>query len=352
MKTKKTIFILISSFILTAAAILVYFLFLIKPSGEIIFYTHLYNSDVKEELSVILDKFDKTNPHINLTYHILPYRDMIREIESPANRGDMSKTSVILSSLVYSDIDDDAYISPGTWTGTEWKLYYNQDIWKQTMGEKDPGSLNSLNFSDFCTEIRDSMKDEQIIFSASSRYYIQWLSWVQHLKLVLSNGRMPSSLELSQWSDAVSLFDSLVEEGYINRDHGEINEASAALKMFRGESLFTLSTDRLYNIFLPGDREKIGSISFPSGKKRQWSVGSGFYLAALKYREKSLNTRKATRLLIDYLRSEQVINSLLVDTGTKLTPPRKKYSKITEIPSIADIPDNEALRELIDYIRK
>ena len=323
----------------------------VVPSGKITAYFHLYSSPVKEQLEQVFLKFSREYPEVELVYYIEPYLDMRRKKIDFLSNNQLSEDHVVISSSTAADIRDGSEISPGLWTGTDWKLFYNSEVLSQlNISEEDLQEISQLRFMDFIKTLSPGLKSNQTLFAVSSRYYIQWLSWLQHLELEQNSGRMPKSFALSEWQDSIDLFNELVESGYINPDHGDINEASTALRMFKGEALFSLSTDSIYSIFLPGDRKYIKQLNFPGSLKQGWNVGSGFYLTMKKPEKVTRNANAAAHAFFEYLRSDEVIDQMLKTTGVKLHPARTR-GMLIEIPTISDQVGNAELYEIIDYIR-
>lgn len=352
---KKRVWLYAILFLLIAFLLLATFWFFylntIEPKGKVTAFFHLYSSPVKEELEQVLSNFSRMYPEVELVYSIEPYLDMKRRRTDFFSNNQLAEDHAVVSSLIAADIPENSEISPGSWTGTEWKLFYNSEVLSQlNTSEEDLQVMSESGLTDFIENLSPRLKPDQTLFAASSRYYIQWLSWLQHLELEQSSGRMPNSLALENWQDSIDKFNRLVESGYINQDHGDINEASTALRMFQGDALFTLATDSIYSIFLPADRTSIRSLTFPGSSDQGWFVGSGFYLTMTKPQKITRGAEAAAQLLIEYLRSDEVISQILRTTGVKLHPVRTRQM-FNEIPSISDQVGNTELQEIIDYIR-
>ncbi len=354
MKKKRVLYtVLFASVVLLVTLTALWFFYLqpVEPKGKITAFFHLYSSPVKEQLEQVLLKFSREYPEVELVYYIEPYLDMRREKIDFLSNNRLSEDHVVISSSTAADIREDSEISQGFWTGTDWKLFYNSEVLSQlNISEENLQEISQLRLMDFIKTLSPGLNSNQTLFAVSSRYYIQWLSWLQHLELEQNSGRMPKSFALSEWQDSIDLFNELVESGYINPDHGDINEASTALRMFKGEALFSLSTDSIYSIFLPGDRKYIKQLNFPGSLKQGWNVGSGFYLTTVKPEEITRGADAAAQVLIEYLRSDEVINRVLRTTGVKLHPVRTR-GMLVEIPSISVQVRNKELQEIIKSAR-
>ncbi len=344
--------ILLPSIALPLLATLLFFrLNTVEPNGKVTAFFHLYSSPVKEQLEQALSNFSHMYPEVELAYSIEPYLDMKRTRADLLSRGQLPEDHAVISSLIAADIPENSETSPGSWTGTEWKLYYNSEILSQLdTSEEDLQALSESGLASFLEALSPRLKPDQTLFAASSRYYIQWLSWLQHLELEQSSGRMPRSFSLENWQSSIDRFNSLVESGYVNQDHDDINEASTALRMFQGEALFTLATDSIYSIFLPGDRARIRSLSFPGSTNQGWFVGSGFYLTTTRPEKITRGAEAAARAFVEYLRSDEVISEILRTTGVKLHPTRTR-GMLKEIPAMSDQVASPELQEIMDYIR-
>jgi ABC-type glycerol-3-phosphate transport system substrate-binding protein len=354
MKRKRVFFIIGLIFIilfLFFSSLWYFYLRSVEPEGRITAFFHLYSSPAKEALETILQDFERKYPGVELDYYIEPYLDLKRTRLDFLNTTVLEKDHTVISVLTSSNVSENMTLSPGLWTGNNWKLYYNQDVLLSLdINEEELSNAAEYGLPDFLEQISQKLKPGQDLFSVSSKYYMQYLAWLQHLELERTSGKMPENFSTENWEKAVDSFNNLVSAGLINSDHGEINEASTAINMFKGKALFCLYTDGIYSIFLPGDRDKIKSIPFPGSNTQGWIVGSGFYLAVTEPEDITPGADSAVRTFIDYLRSEEVIDQMLREAGIKLNPPRTRRM-VKEIPSISGRARDAELRPLIESLK-
>lgn len=364
MARKKIIGVTTIILLCTILPIISFFLKKTEPEGKITAFFHLYSYPVNEYLANKLIEFDNAYPGIELEYAILPYLDMKRgkkqflESLSPSGDGEEIRTrleennQIIISAQLINDIAPDEHISPGSWTGTEWKIYYHEPFLNALgLTTDDLEKVKKYSIDQFTDYFSSHIGGNQTIFAASSQFYIQWLSWIQHIALMENKGKMPKDFSLETWQPSIDLFKELVSRDYINQDHGEINEATAAFRMYNGEALFVLSTDSIYSLFTPDKWSNIKSIPFPGSHSQNWHVGSGFYLTTKSPQKPNRALRAAERVFIDFLRSDEVITDFLRDVDIKLNPEMSWNSKSREIPSISDMVNQSPINELIDYKR-
>lgn len=324
----------------------------VAPSGNISAFFHLYSSFSKETLEGILDEFKSLYPDIKLEYTILPYQDMKRKMAFLRDGLLSDPETVIVSTLIAADINNENIsVSPGSWTGQEWRLYYNKEVLAEAgMTEEDLVLLASENLDYFLSILSLKVEKGRTYFSVGASFYLPWLAWVQHLELGSSKGKMPNNFSVESWSRGIEQFDSLVRDGYVNSDFLEINNAESILRMFRGESLFALSTQSLYSIFLSVNRSKLSSIPFPGSEKQGWYVGSSFYIASQTTPETDKSAVKAANTLISYLRSNEIRERFLLKTGILLKE-EQKLNGLVELPSITQIARENDLNKLLEVIR-
>ena len=321
------------------------------PGGRITVFLPFYSFPEKQEMEFLLGEFKALYPEVDLEYRLQPYLDMKRNLSSFLTAGVESADTAVVAALLSADQPEGALVSPGSWTGLEWNLYYSEEVLRrQGFSPDDLAALASRGLEEFIAGVKPRLNPDQPLFSVSTRYYIQYLSWLQHLELERTGGRMPYSFEPAQWEKAAEAFRDLVGQGLINADHGEINEAATALNMFRGEALFTLFTDGIYSIFLPVHRAGIRKLPFPGSSREGWFVGTGFYLTTFLAPKAPAPVRAAAEALVAFLRSDTAIVHMLENAGVRLNPVRGKR-ETREIPSLSERVRNEEINSLLDFLK-
>jgi len=324
----------------------------VTPSGDVHAFFHFYASPARETLEAVLEDYSDAYPGVNLTYTILPYQDLKRQREdgSPELLSDPHR--ILVSSLTASDLEDAGLvISPGSWTGQEWRLCYNREVLEGLgLSEADLTAAGLAGFDHLVETLQPKLAPGQALFSVGARFYLPWLTWVQHLEVEAKKGAVPGDYSADSWARGIVRFDSLVESGGVNENYRDINEAESILRMFRGDSLFVLSNSSLYSVLLPANRPRVGSLPFPGSTEQGWYIGSGFYLAFQSSREKDKAVIKAAEALITHLRSPEVREVFLEKAGVLLKPEDSRQA-LREIPSLTQTAGRDDLEELLRYIR-
>ncbi len=322
------------------------------PRGRILCFLHLYSSPAKETLTDILEKFNLTYPQIDLEYTILPYQDMLKALD-PALETETDKETIILTALSGREFDlhSNINIPESSWTGSRWELFFNEERLNTLGLDQDTlRELGSEGFSSFLSSLKDRTDPGEYLFFTGANYSWPWLAWIQHLQLSESGGIQPPGYSLSDWERGISGWRELIENGWMNPDFRQQNWARSQFSISEGKSLFVLSDSGIYNIYLPGERNKIEAIPFPGSEQGGWQVGSSFYLCLIGPEGTVPETVLAGELLRDYLSSNGIRQRFLEKTGIILNE-QSSIGINREIPSITHKVRDPELMELIDLIR-
>ncbi len=351
---KKKVILLIISILIILFALLGFFTFksrTIVPSGVIKCYFHLYSPTVKESFNTLLDEFESFYPEITLVRVIEPYQDMKKTL-SDDMKTVSDPTSPTIAVLTGQDVNDIFGKSPTSspWISYTWELYYNTEALSELgYNEESIQSFSTAGFEEFLKEFSPLSKTDRPLFSLGADYYWPWLVWVQHLELLLHNGKNPQGVTPEDWSEGIAYMEFLFDSNLFNSDFRTRNFAWSQLAVNSGESLFVLSDSNIYRNIPPRERDFLGSVPFPGSVGQKWVVGSNFYLEAYASEEVSPNTLAAGDLLLDYLRSEGIRQRFLKQTGIRFLPDQGQRER-KDIPSIAHRTIETEMQELLKYL--
>lgn len=345
-------------------AMLLFFLYLYnvknrEPAGNIKAYFHLYHDPAKESLRGILHNFSASHPDIQVESRILPYQDMKKALAEDLGSPTGGSDELILTVLADTDIPRNEEWSGAfaPWTGDTWGLYYNSERLAEagyTGGE--PAELAKSDFDTFVDSLRSAAEGEEVLFYVGAEYSWPWLAWIQHLQLEglpegIQEGEGPGDYSPAAYRTGLERWDLLVENGLINADFVSAGLADSYYSISRGRALFVLSDSKIYDAYLPSERGQILSLPFPGLARRGLRVGSSFSLGLIYSEDTSSRTIAAGKLLINYLRSEEVRTSFLRSTGIPLLSAPTGEESIEEVPSITRMVRDPELMDLLEYLK-